>query len=243
MDAYVDLSFIFHLSILCTLPYYYKKIFNHKFKVFETILFFILSITLYFNVFLFPSFKYVNVIFIFLFFLLTYKKHPIKYFFTYMFVYYGNVALILLANEYAYLYNLQIFINDIRGLLFIPMLLVNILVIEIIMFTIKSIELYRNYRMKVKVRIGDNYIEMKGYLDSGNTLLINNLPVIFINEEYFTKDDKEMIVRGIGISRARYFKTSIEINKTKKDVICASSNKEFKGCECLLNIHLLEDKS
>ena len=56
------------------------------------------------------------------------------------------------------------------------------------------------------------------------------------------KDDlKERIVSGVGLKRCKYTEGNITINGTNKNVICAFvRNISFKGCECLLNINLME---
>jgi hypothetical protein len=108
------------------------------------------------------------------------------------------------------------------------------------MLSIKAIKLCKNYRFIIKVKLNDKYIKFLGYLDSGNTLLIEGIPVIFLKEEYFVKGNyQEMIVRGIGNSKCKYFKTKVVINDIEKEVICASSKTGFKGCECLININLM----
>ena len=116
--------------------------------------------------------------------------------------------------------------------------------IEWIMYTIKKIKLLANYRMEVKLSIGGLEYNFNGYMDSGNTLLKNNIPVIFLNNKYLKKDNlKEMIVSGVGIKKCKYTEGNITINGCNKDVICAFvDNMNFKGCQCLLNINLLEEE-
>lgn len=69
--------------------------------------------------------------------------------------------------------------------------------------------------------------------------------MIFLQENYFKNERyKEMIVRGIGSKNCRYFKTSIIIDNKIREVIVASGKKEgYKGCQCLINIHLMEEKN
>jgi len=241
MDAYVDISYIFHVLIIFTLPYFYKRILNEKMKKLELILLIIFSLLLYFNVFIFESYNYLNLLFLFVVFLFIYHKKFLKYYSLYLFVYYSNVSITMLFSNNIYLLNGIVFLGSPNAFLYIVFELVNILIIEIIMLSIKTIKLYKNYRMKVKIKLNESYINFIGYLDSGNTLLVEGVPVIFLKEEYFIKDNyKEMVVNGIGKSKCKYFKTKVFIDNKEKEVICASSKKGFKGCDCLININLME---
>ena len=90
----------------------------------------------------------------------------------------------------------------------------------------------------------ENEYQISGYMDSGNTLIKDNKPVIFLNEKYLkTLNFKEMMVSGMGYQKCKYIEGKVNINGTNKCVICAFVNEvSFKGCECLLNINLLEEK-
>ena len=92
------------------------------------------------------------------------------------------------------------------------------------------------------ITINDKIFSLLGYLDSGNTLIIEDKPVIFLKEEYFKDINyKEMIVQGIGYSKCKYFCTKVRLNNKETEVICASSKSGFKGCDCLININLMGD--
>ncbi len=134
-------------------------------------------------------------------------------------------------------------INNPNSFYFIFLELVNIVVIEIIFFSIRSIKLFKNYRLQISVMIDGKYQDFSGYLDSGNTLMKDGLPVIFLSERHFLKGEyNSMIVDGIGKRRCKYFKTNVIVNKKEREVICASGNKDgFKGCDCLINIYLMEE--
>ena len=70
MNAYLDLSYIFHVITLLNIPYYFKRILNIKVKGIELVTFSLLSIILYFNVFIFSEHKYLNLLFILVYFIL-----------------------------------------------------------------------------------------------------------------------------------------------------------------------------
>lgn len=242
MNAYIDISFLFHVLILITLPYYYKRILNVKFRFIEVLSLIAFSLLLYFNVFVFENNLYLNYISLLFYFMLVYQKKFVKYLFLFYFVYYSNVAITSIFTFDIYLLKGVVFLNTPSSFLFIFIELVNIILIEIIFFSIRSIKLYLNYRMDIDIRVNKDFINVKGYLDSGNTLIIDDLPVIFLKEEYFNDYGyKEMIVKGIGYNKCKYFVTEVIFNNNKRKVICASSKNGFKGCDCLININLLED--
>ena len=243
MDAYVDLSYIFHIVTLVNLPYYFKKILNVKMNKMELFTLFIFSIVLYFNVFLFFNYKYLNLVFLFGYFFIVYKKCFLKYLLLYLLVYYANISTVMLFSDHIYLLNGLVMLNNGLSFFWILSEILNILIIEIIMFSIKSIKLLKNYKINVEIAIDDEIIKCSGYIDSGNTLTIDTFPVIFLKEKYFTKKEyKQVLIKGIGTKNCKCFKTLIFINGQAKEVICASgSNEGFKGCDCLINIHLLKE--
>lgn len=244
MDAYIDLSYIFHVLVLLTIPYYFKKILDVTMKKMELIGLVIFSIVLYFNVFLFGNYGYINLIFLLFYFLLTYQKKFLKYYLVYLFAYYSSIATCMIFTTNIYLLNGVVLLNTPVSFFYILFELVNIILIEIILFSIKTIKLLKNYKVKIRIRVKDEFSDFIGYIDSGNTLIVEGLPVVFLKDSYFKKDNyKEMVVNGIGTRKCKYFKTSVIINNKEKEVICASGNsKGFKGCDCLINIHLLEEK-
>lgn len=243
MNAYVDLSYIFHVITLFNLPYYFKRIINVRIKKIELLSLIIFSLVLYFNVFVFEEYKYINYIFLLIYFLLVYKNNFFKYYMLYLFVYYSNIAVTMIFTTNIYIMNGVVFLNTEKSFFLILLESMNILFIEIIMLTIRSIKLLKNYKTKISIKIGIEYKEYSAYIDSGNTLLIEGLPVIFLKEKYFTsKKYNEMYVSGIGERKCKYFKTNVVFNNGKREVICASGGNEgFKGCDCLINIHLLEE--
>ena len=242
MNAYLDLSFIFHILILFTLSYYYKRILNKKLDKLILISLIIYSLVLYFNVFIFSNYSYINLVFLLVYYLLLYRKKFIKYYFLYLFVYYSNVATTMIFTSDIYLYNGVVFLNSETSFIYILTILMNIIFIEIIFFSIKSIKLLRNYKSTIMIKLKDKFISFSAYIDSGNTVCVDGIPVIFLKENYFSSNDKEMIINGIGSRVCKYFKTKVIYENKEMEVIVASGSKNgFKGCECLLNIHLLEE--
>lgn len=244
MNAYLDLSYIFHLCTLANIPYYFNKIFKKKITNLEMASLGFFSIVLYFNVFMFSDLPYINYLFLLVFFMIVYLKQFVKHYVLYLLVYFGNVSTSMLFSDDLYLFNGLVFLNEPRAIFYVFSQLINILTIEVIMLSVRKIRLLKNYYADIKVKIDNTYINMKGYIDSGNTLLVEGVPVIFLKDEYFGQGKyQEMIVRGVGMTKSKYFKTKIIIYGEEKEVVCASgSNQGYKGCDCLINIYLLEEE-
>lgn len=243
MNAYIDLSYLFSVLVIATFPYYFKKILNVKIKKIEIFCLMVFVAVLYFNIFIFAQYTFLNYLYLFIYFLLLYRNKAIKYYLVFLIVYYGNLASIMIFNDSIYLLKGMVFLNKPSDFLYIILELMNIVFIELIFLSIKSIKLFKNYRKEVEIKIDDIYIKVGGYIDSGNTLIINDLPVVFLQERFFkNKEYKEMIVKGIGVRKCKYFETQIKIDDKEKEVIVASGDSRgYKGCECLININLMGD--
>ena len=200
------------------------------------------SLILYSNVFIFEEYSNINLIFILVYFGILYRKKFIKYFLIFILSYYGNVSTSMLFTSKIYLYNNLIFIHDPSGFIYIIHQLINIFLIEIICYGVKSIKLLKNYKTNISIKLNDHFSDFSGYIDSGNTLIIDDMPVIFLKEKYFVnKKYKELMVKGMGERKCKYFTTQVILDNKIKNVICASGNNNgFKGCDCLVNIYLLK---
>ncbi len=108
-----------------------------------------------------------------------------------------------------------------------------------------------NYEYNIELLVNDQRFKMKGYLDSGNTLMINNYPVIFLakkykyllnleNEKYSinvaTINAQEMLdnsIKGKISFKVKNRQVSYEV------LISISNNREhFHDYDCLLNLNL-----
>ena len=93
------------------------------------------------------------------------------------------------------------------------------------------------FKYKVVVCVKDRMYKCNGYYDSGNTLIHNLKPVIFMNgiegEEYITFDCAS------SIGESKYIAGEIYVNGKRYDVFIASSSKSFNGCSVLLNALLI----
>ena len=96
----------------------------------------------------------------------------------------------------------------------------------------------------------DNVIKVKGYMDTGNTLLdpISKKPVIIINNKYKFKSDKIYYVPCKTINSSNVIKcykiNTIIINNKIVDVLVSNDNNyNFKKYDVVLNEYIRENIS
>ena len=243
MEAYIDISFIFHI-LLCMSSLYLMKILSNVTLSKKKIIFLLLSsVILYFNVLLFTNMSIVLNTFYYIFiFFVFYKGKFLKPLFAFIFAYYSQLSLITIFTNNLYLYKGVIMIYRPMGFFYILICPLLLLIIEIITRSIKSLILLKKYRYEVKVNVQNKTYNLSAYFDSGNTLKYKELPVIFISDEYKDKDlvYENIVVQGIGKQVSEYLKGTIYFQNKEKEVYCAYVKKRsFNGCKCLLNVYLL----
>lgn len=243
MNAYIDISFIFHI-ILVLFSNRFVKIFTNKtIGKIKLIFLIVTSIIIYFNILLFANFSlYLNTFYYIFIFIVLYRTKFITPLLSYIFSYYSLVSIIRIFTNAVYFYKGVVLIAVPYAffyILFVPLIT---LIIELIIKSIKAIRMLKKYRYNVKVMVGDNTYLINAYFDSGNTLKFKNLPVIFLVDELKNKKEtySEMYISGIGKETGEYKKGKILFDNKEKDVYCAYvKKKSFNGCKCLLNVYLL----
>lgn len=243
MEAYIDLSYIFHL-LLCISSLKFSKIICNKFLTREKLLLFeISSLVIYLNALLFPNIAiYLNLIYYLLIFYLFNKKEFFSFLLSYIFSYYSQVSIIRIFTNNIYLYKSVVMIYNPTGFFYILMCPLLLLIVNLVTKSIKSLIVLKKYRYNVKVNIENRIYEASAYFDSGNTLKYKDLPVVFLTKEL--KDNKlkyeKFLVSGIGKESSEYRKGKIIFEDKERDVYFAYVNKKnFNGCKCLLNVYLL----
>lgn len=122
--------------------------------------------------------------------------------------------------------------------------LVLIVIYLITLFVDKCFHLL-TYKDKVFLIINQKKYVSNGYIDTGNTLKYNNVPVIFLckNDSNKLVNDKTIVVSTInGKKEFQYFEGLISIGNNTDFFyvyICLSEEKSFNGCDILLNAYLL----
>ena len=239
MDAYIDLSIIV-LIINFIISFYYsatiinKKKYNAFFIITTVFLFVILSIV---SIFLFPY----CLIFGFIVYSLILCIFDIKLLLTTLLtilVFYLNNSFLLLIGG-CFMYNGILFINIpfITWFIFIIPLYICILhlIITLFYYALKNAK----FKVKCTIYVDNKRINGIGFLDSGNALLYNDLPVIFVNEKPLSNNGEVIKIKGINdISLTYLAYKGMLISKSKKTdvyVVFTNNKTSFNDCKILLN--------
>lgn len=243
MDAYIDLSYIFHLLLCISSIKFCSILSSVKFNKKQLILLEITSVFLYFNVLILNSNAFVlNILYYFVLFVFFFKRSAIKGLAVFIFSYYSQVSLIRIFTNKVYLYKGVLMLFSPTGFIYILMCPILLIIINIITKSIKSLMLLKKYRYTVKLAIQNRVYNTSAYFDSGNTMKFKDLPVVFLSEELKDKNVsyERLLIEGIGKETGEYLKGKIYFEDKEKDVYFAYVKKRsFNGCKCLLNVYLL----
>lgn len=109
--------------------------------------------------------------------------------------------------------------------------------------SIKSLHLKYN----ISVTFNEKHFKLKGYLDTGNFVCYKNIPIVFIDQQYY---DCELEVADVVVIQTvehlteiniyipKTFTIEIKHKRITKDVYIAFSKLDT-GIDCLLNYHLI----
>ena len=242
MEAYVDLSYIFHLLLCISSVKFSRIISNVAFSKTKLILLEITSIITYINVFFFANAIRINLIYYLIVFAVFYRKKFITPMLTFLFSYYSQIAIIRIFTNKIYLFKGVLMIYQPFGFFYILICPLLLLIVYLVTRSIKSLVLLKKYRYEVKLTIENKSYNLSAYFDSGNTLKFKDLPVVFLIEELKDKDAsyEKLLVEGIGKQNSEYLKGKIIFQEKEKEVYFAYVKKRsFNGCKCLLNVYLL----
>lgn len=173
-----------------------------------------------------------------------------KYFFTntiiYLFFYYGLSLILKTISDSMTIVNGCLFLTSSKGLLISLLIpLFGLIMLLSSMIVDKTFHLH-NYQETIYLTIGNKTMELKGYYDTGNTLIYKNTPVIFLNRDYFFSIDEfkeEIEFQTITAKGKTMIARGLISQKGKKDeffVYVAKSNRtnDYHGCQLLLNAYL-----
>lgn len=243
MEAYIDISYIFHLLlILCSLRFM-KIISSYALNRKKIFFLEITSLIIYINVLMFSNQSVIyNIFFYIILFFIFYKSKFIVPLISFIFAYYSQVAIVRIFTNGIYLYKWVIMIHTPSSFFYILVCPLLLLIVELITRSIKSLIFLKKYKYQIKLTIKNKIYNLSAYFDSGNTLKFKDTPVIFLTNELKDKnvEYEKMLVEGIGIQNSDYLKGKILFRNEEKEVYCAYVNKRsFNGCKCLLNVYLL----
>lgn len=243
MEAYIDISYIFHLLLILSSLKFMKIISSYSLNRRKTILLEITSLVIYINVLLFSDQGIIyNIFYYMILFFIFYKNKFIVPLLSFIFAYYSQVSIIRIFTNGVYLYKWIVMIYTPSSFFYIVICPLLLLIVELLTRSIKSLIFLKKYRYDVKLTIQNKVYNLNAYFDSGNTLKFKDTPVIFLTNELKDKnvEYEKMLVEGIGWQNSDYLKGKILFRNEEKDVYCAYVNKRsFNGCKCLLNVYLL----
>ena len=243
MEAYIDISYIFHLLLVLSSLKFMKSISCYSLNRRKTFFLEITSLIVYINVLLFSNESSIyNAFYYIIIFFIFYKRKFIIPLISFIFAYYSQVAIIRIFTNGIYLYKWVVMIYTPSSFFYILICPLLFLIVELITRSVKSLIFLKKYRHQIKLTIHNKIYNLSAYFDSGNTLKFKDLPVIFLTSELKDKnvEYEKILVEGIGKENSEYLKGKILFDNKEKEVYCAYVNKKsFNGCKCLLNVYLL----
>ncbi len=242
MKAYLDLSIIVHVFISFISLYYAMIIHDlkkHSYS-YKTNHLLIGTLAYLLNLYYIPYF-YLFYAFVRLFFIFIGKKKYIKTEIFFLLFYFINMGFLLLVGV-TFIYEGILYINRPIATLFMFLLpLITILVYLLEKRVFKQLK-KQKFICKGKLYVDEKAYKIKGYIDTGNTALKKEIPIIFINFDITTSLKKEEIfIQGIdGRKKYKGFKgTFFFLKKEVECYIIFIQDLQIKeNCNCLLNAHL-----
>lgn len=243
MEAYLDLSLIVFLFNYI-LSFIYSMIIcdQKKLKIELIILTIFLEIIIaIINTFYIPYlFIFFNIVYALFFGLFSLKYLKVIIFS--LFLYYFNVALMLLIGG-CFLYQGMLLISTPFVSLFILIQPIYITLIHLISSYIYKYLKYRNFKIRCKVQVHDKIYKGLGFYDSGNGLLYHDIPVIFIKGNPISNDGEIIKITGINNYVFSYlaFKGKLTTKKCTQEVYVVYVNHkiDFYCCQFLLNRYII----
>lgn len=250
MDIYLDLSFVANIVVHSLSLFYIYIIFEFKNKYYKNLLIvFLLS----FIVFTLPLFVIDN-IYIYLIYdvliliALLPNKQKLYMIISYISIYNILIGLAQLFNSGLIVKTQMLVINKPISTFGTLLLLIPIIIIYLLSFLLKKQILLQHYKYIVYVKINNNIYKLKGYFDSGNTLMSNGKPVIFIKKNVLINEKlhggeiikyqtlNNTIREDYGYEGEILIKSNYK--KTYKKIIFSlvSDDYYFNNCDCLLNV-------
>lgn len=252
MDVYLDLSLMMNGLMYGFIFLYINKIGNIKFSlVRKLVIIFFLLLKFYFL----PLIPSKMTIFYYLYdliiFLLLFNKKKIYTTILFIFIYYMFASFFMFIEPHILMFKKLLIISSPSAttkLIFLPIpLLLGYYLLNIL----KNKYIQYKYSYNTQLKYNEQIISLKGYLDSGNTLQVKGIPVIFVKSNLGIKDLNynkipiEYITVSGNMNKAMGYLGKIAI-KTKKGVVIkkvifsiVQGEHSFHNCDCLLNAYLL----
>ena len=242
----MDLSFLLQIILGYASLYFTKTLLVKKSKAYLEVIF-LLSVG--FSVFLIYSSLLISIIiyfiFVSIFLLLIFKKEYFKGVFLYFFCYSLLTFIIDNFSSDNKVINFILIINSPKGMvsyLFGPIFFISLLLSIKIVDYLFRLNTYKTTCYLIKNNSKAFY---SCYYDTGNTLKVNDVPVVFIaKDKYkFNLDEFEIInVETINESKEMKVQSCLLSLEDKKEsffvYVVITDKSDFNGCEILLNAYI-----
>ena len=243
MEAYIDLSIIVYLFNII-LSFIYSMIIFDNIKYNKAFIFFTITCLIicgFINLFFIPYFLIFFMILYGLFIAIFDIKLLKSIIMTFL-IYYINTSLMLLIGG-CFLYQgiLLICIPFISLFVFIQPIYITIVHI-IFTLLIKYLK-NQKFVFRCEITINELSFKSKGYYDSGNFLIYNDRPIIFVKKNYYSKDGIIINLKTIDNKSLSYlaYEGYLYIKRKRKDVyiVFVDENMSFNNCDLLLNKYVM----
>ena len=251
MNIYLDLSFIANIVIHSLALLYVYIMFEFKNNFLKNILIVLLLSIIVLSL---PYFIIDNIYIYLIYDLLILiallpNKQKIFMIISYITIYYILIGLAQLFNSGIIVKTQMIVINKPISTLSVFLLFIPVLLIYVISFLLKKSLLIYHYKYIVFLKVNENIYKIKGYLDTGNTLLKDGKPIIFIKEKVLLNEELKDSVNfkyhtlNNKMREEKGYEGEIIIKynykKIYKKIIFSLVSDEyyFNNCDCLLNVY------
>lgn len=248
MNIYIDLSVISLIMNAITSLYMLKQISSKKISFINYLLLSIINALQI--LYLYLSFYILFIIYIILIsliFIKIFKKEFISYLIVYLLCQYlTNLIFMTLFKEITILNTILLINEKVGGIIILLYPVINIIIYLMSLLTDKLFKFAR-FKEEVILYIDNKKYISNAYFDTGNLLLHNNIPVIFMHKKAYPMEEKDFIikikVKTIIGEKVLLAKPILLQRSTKKEAkyvyLCLKdSNENFNGCEILLNAYL-----
>lgn len=243
MIAYLDLTIIvFIFNYLISFVYSLIIFDEIKYNIYMFIQSFLLSIlAVIINLYLIPYF-FILFIILYALFMAIFSLKYLKIMLVGLLIFYFNYAFLLLIGG-CYFYDGILIISTPFVTLILLLIPMYIALIHIIFKELFKKVKYRKFKIKCKIVVDGKTFKGYGYYDTGNALLHDNIPVVFIKGRPFNNNGEVIHVQGINDSVFTYlsYKGKITINNKILDVyvVFIGNRLNFFNCSFLLNKYVL----
>ena len=251
MDVYLDLTILMNSLIYSFIFLYINKISEIKFSLNrKIIIIFLLLAKFYILPLINENLTFFFYIYDIIIYLLFFNRKKIYVSLLFIFLYYIFSTFFMFIEPHILIFKKLLIISSPSASIKLIFLPIPLLIGYYILNILKNKYINFKYSYRTQLKYNSQIVSLKGYLDSGNTLLVNGIPVIFIKKsiqinlinsnkipiEYITVNGK--VNKQDGYLGKIAFKVKNEIIIKKVIFSIVAGEHSFHNCDCLLNAYL-----